>query len=410
MVLGPNPFRVKKPLEEPPVVPSVAEPSLIEPPGVEEPPLIPPEGITYTFEAPSLPGGHGEPVTVNLLPDFEFVGTTPELRSDDYLIFYQGEKVGRVKTDTGRIDFDDPGFLWKAWVPSLMDRLLLSQSFQVPPEAFPEPLETYQHFTQWLSTPKKVGEVDIPAPADILSMIGLVGVVAITGGAALSQLNLLLQSKLPLIYKHLPGATLKGFPPPPKGVADTKVELKAYKAYQRTAVYRDWQRLVNQSNIKPTSNQYRAVDSRLFEGYRAVVAGDMVTAQRIANQLRYGLSRFPGAVPKGKGLVPYVAPIKPPVTPPVTPSVTPPTGIPVGMTTAVTQQLSNLGYSTQVISQMTPTIAQGIITAGTSGVTGGVTSGVIVGVTTSGTGVTGTSVIGALVPAVIIPCAIVGVI
>ena len=217
MTLGRNPFEVEKPLEEkPPVRPPKAP--TVEPP---EGRAIPFEGVDFTVPSPSLPAGYGQPAEVKIMPDFEFVGTKPKLRSEDYLIFFEGKRVGKVSAETGEFAMDDPGFWWKAWLPSVKDRLFLSQTGQVPKEAFSgTPLKTQQQFADWLFSPKKIGETDIPAPATILSLVGLAGIAIATAGAAYSSFNLLLQSKLPAIYSRLPGATVKGFPKPTGGNSD----------------------------------------------------------------------------------------------------------------------------------------------------------------------------------------------
>lgn len=146
------------------------------PPG----PRIPPRGIDYTVTPPSLPAGYGQPATVTLMPDFEIVGTEFKLRSDDYKIYYGKKEVGRVKRDTGEFVMDDPGFWWKAWVPSLMDRLHLSQTGQVSKEAFSgTPLKVQQEFSNWLYGPKSM--LGGLSPATVLSGIGLVGTLGITG-------------------------------------------------------------------------------------------------------------------------------------------------------------------------------------------------------------------------------------
>ncbi len=173
----------------------------------EKPPLPPrpsrisPLGIDYTIRSPSLPAGYGQPATVTLMPDFEIVGTEFKLRSEDYKIYYEKKEVGRVKADTGEFAFDDPGFLWKAWVPSLWDRLYLSQSGQVPPEAFSgTPLKVQREFADLLYNPIQIGETTIPSPATILSLIGLVGTLGITGytlgTGAWQQFHLLWQSRV----------------------------------------------------------------------------------------------------------------------------------------------------------------------------------------------------------------------
>ncbi|GAI73201.1 unnamed protein product, partial [marine sediment metagenome] len=46
------------------------------------------KGIEHTINPPSLPAGYGQPATVNIVPDWEYVGTTLTLRSDDYSIIY----------------------------------------------------------------------------------------------------------------------------------------------------------------------------------------------------------------------------------------------------------------------------------------------------------------------------------
>ena len=157
--------------------------------GTESPlQAIPPEGIEQTINPPSLPAGYGQPAIIRIMPDWEFVGTTPTLRSNDYLIFYEGKQVGKVDSETGGLVMDDPGFWWKAWIPSIQDRLQLSQSGQVPTEAFSgTPLKVQQQFSDWLYTPKKIGETIIPAPATILSAVGAIGTIAITGYYALQS-------------------------------------------------------------------------------------------------------------------------------------------------------------------------------------------------------------------------------
>ncbi len=106
MTLGRNPFEVKEPLEEkPPVRPPKAP--TIEPPDVPtgELPPIPQGGLTYTVN-----DEQGNPLELQILEDFEFVGTERRLRSEDYKVFHEGKEVGRYLRKTGEFQADEPTF------------------------------------------------------------------------------------------------------------------------------------------------------------------------------------------------------------------------------------------------------------------------------------------------------------
>ncbi len=51
----------------------------------------------------------------SITPDFEFVGTTPKLRGDDYLVHYAGKQVGTVNADTGELEIDNVQELLGLW-------------------------------------------------------------------------------------------------------------------------------------------------------------------------------------------------------------------------------------------------------------------------------------------------------
>lgn len=354
--LGPNPYEERKPPEEELKVPPVTE----RPP--EEPEVLPREwlkGIEHTINPPSLPAGYGQPATVTIMPDWEYVGTTPTLRSDDFWIYYQGKRVGKVAADTGELSMDDPGFWWKAWVPSLMDRLYLSETGQVPREAFSKtPLKVSQQVGEWLYTPKQIGKTTIPSPATILSAVGLIGIGVITGGAAISQLNLLLQAKLPAVARRIPFIAPRGVPKP------TRAELAQWAKLETRAgkLAAEQMKAVLKANPQLAARATPATVSQITKGM-----SDILKAGPQFGQTRAPLYGLTGAFP-GEALgspysislarsyaqfaLEWAMPAKAP---------------------AVITLLTNAGYTAEAISKMSIEIAWGSL-VNNLGIVGAATS------------------------------------
>jgi len=236
---------------------------------------IPPEGIEQTINPPSLPAGYGQPATIRIMPDWEFVDTTFTLRSNDYLIFYEGKQVGKVDAETGGLVMDDPGFWWKAWVPSLTDRLFLSQSGQVPAEAFSRtPLKVQQQFSDWLYTPKRIGETTIPAPATILSAVGAIGTIAITGYYALQG-----------AYQVGMAASLKRNLRSWAKSANVKIPPETEKAFINQAVARMPKKFMLKEAIRTLFNPTKAGYVLSDAGMRVVEQDALALVNRVAPTL-----------------------------------------------------------------------------------------------------------------------------
>jgi len=119
-----------------------------------------------------------------------------------------------------------------------------------------------------------------------------------------------MSQKAGALYKHMPGATVRGLPKPHPSVASTVPEIKMYKDYQLSKGYHWWLKATGEAGISPQDKLFINNDKLLFEAYqRAAYAGDYSTANAIIRSVSagfYGGSRrvfdLPHYTYSGQGL------------------------------------------------------------------------------------------------------------
>jgi len=228
----------------------------------------------------------------------------------------------------------------------------------------PEPKSAFQKYKEFMEEPRVTAGGRFWSVPDILGVIGMVGSVAYMGyGAYQSLANIINFYKASHLFEQAYKTLPKNYPIPPKSLVGTVGQAEAYKAYQRTNIYSQLQKAYQGGGIK--GNAYKTIDAKLFHAYQAQTEGNTKLSEQILDELRR-LSSLGLGVKPGAEIVPYTPPTMPPVA--ATPSIpamaaTPsaPTGVPTMITTAMQNTLHTMGYSSEVVAQMTPAIAWGIL-------------------------------------------------